>query len=300
MAADVVPLTVVIPTIGRVELLDPCLQSITACTPRAAEVLVVDQSHAPEVARLVDRFAGLGARLVPCEGLGISRGRNVGLREATHEVVLVTDDDCTVAEDWVSTAWNAMGPDPERIVTGPVFGVGEPLTVPSTRDLTPVRDFTGRLRIDLLSPNNMALNRSLALGIGGFDERFGLREIAEDNDFCYRWLKAGHRMHFEPELVVWHHGWRTKEQLAERYVEYMRGVGFLYAKHLRQGDLRVLAFLGRTLVALVRSYAAAVVKGRKRWEDPRRGIARGLPIGLWLGWRVFWLGADRPSEEREA
>jgi len=300
MRAEVVPVSVVIPTIGRPELLTRCLGSVTACRPRAAEVLVVDQSHDPQVAQLVAGFAALGARLVPCAGFGVSRGRNVGLREAAHEVVLITDDDCTVEPHWVGTAWDAMGSDPEKIVTGPVFPVGDPMTVPSTRDETPERDFTGRLRVDLLSPNNMALNRSLALAEGGFDERFGPREKAEDGDFCYRWLKAGHRMHFEPTLVVRHHGWRTPEQLERLYVEYARGVGFLYAKHLRNGDLRVLRYLVHSALMVLRALAAAVVKGRPRWADPRRGIARGLPVGLWLGWRVFWLGADRSSEEREA
>lgn len=298
VTAEVTPVSVVIPTIGRPELLTRCLESVTACRPRAAEVLVVDQSHDPQVAQLVTGFAALGARLVPCPGFGVSRGRNVGLREAAHEVVLITDDDCTVAADWVATAWQAMASDLEKIVTGPVFPVGDPIAVPSVRDQTPERDFTGRLRIDLLSPNNMALNRSLALAEGGFDERFGPREKAEDNDFCYRWLKAGHRMHFEPTLVVWHHGWRTPEQLERLYVEYMRGVGFLYAKHLRNGDLRMLRYLGRTLVAALRGFAAAVVKGRPSWADPRRGITRGLPVGLWLGWRVFWRG-HAPHAERE-
>jgi GT2 family glycosyltransferase len=296
VTGEVVPLSVVIPTMGRRELLGRCLASITACRPRAEEVLVVDQSHSPEVAELVRSFAPLGARLVPCPGRGVSRGRNLGLRKAAHVVVLVTDDDCTVAGDWVATAWTAMSSDPERIVVGPVYGVGDPLAVPSTRDLTAVRDFTGRMRIDLLSPNNMVLNRPLALALGGFDERFGPREKAEDNDFCYRWLKAGHRMHFEPTLVVWHHGWRTKEQLPRLYIDYMRGVGFLYAKHLREGDLRVLKFLGFTLIAMVRSFAAAVVKRRASWADPRRGIVRGLPVGLWRGFRVYWLGAQLEQE----
>lgn len=290
----VVPLSVVIPTIGRAKLLAECLHSVTNCRPRAGDVVVVDQSHDPEVARVVDRFADLGARLVPCPGIGISRGRNVGLREAAHDVVLVTDDDCTVAEDWVAVAWAAMERDSEKIVTGPVFAGGDPRIVPSTRDLTHERDFTGLVRSDLLSPNNMALNRSLAVALGGFDERFGPREVAEDGDFCYRWLKAGHRMHFEPKLRVWHHAWRTPEQLERVYVDYMRGVGFLYAKHLRGGDLRVLVYLARTLAAALRGFAAAVVKGRPRWMDPRRGTFRGLPVGLWRGFRVFWLGRSYP------
>jgi GT2 family glycosyltransferase len=179
-----------------------------------------------------------------------------------------------------------------------VLPVGDPRAVPSTREEATAHDFTGRRGINLLSPNNMVLNRSLVLTEGGFDERFGPNEKAEDNEFCYRWLKAGRRLQFDPGLVVWHHDWRTPEQLEQLYVEYMRGVGFLYAKHLRQGDLRMLRYLGHTLASSLRALAAAVLKRNPRWTDPRRGILRGVPAGLWHGWRVFWRGVppegDRP------
>lgn len=284
---DVVPVSVVVPTIGRPVPLRRCLGSIAACRLRAAELLVVDQSGDPAVADVVGDFEKAGARLVPCPGLGVSKGRNVGLSEAAHEIVLITDDDCTVAPDWVAETWRLMSADPEKIVSGCVLAAGDPRAVPSTREGTEPRDFTGLLRTDLLSPNNMALNRSLALAEGGFDERFGPREKAEDGDFCYRWLKAGRRLQFDPSLVVWHHDWRTPEQLERLYVEYMRGVGFLYAKHLRRGDFRMLRFAAATTALAVRAAAAAVLKRKPRWTDPRRGFVRGLPAGFVHGWRVF-------------
>ena len=57
------PVTVVIPTIGRGKLLRACLTSLAACRPAPDEVLVVDQSHDPEVAALVREFSGASARL---------------------------------------------------------------------------------------------------------------------------------------------------------------------------------------------------------------------------------------------
>jgi GT2 family glycosyltransferase len=299
MTPEVLPVSVVIPTAGRLDMLRRCLQSLAACRPYAEEILIVDQSHDAAIARLAADFASVGARLVPCPGFGVSKGRNLGVLNAKNDVVLITDDDCTVAPDWVATAWEAMASDPEKIVTGRVLPVGDPLAVPSTREQTTWEDFTGLLRMDLLSPNNMVLNRLLVLAEGGFDERFGPNEKAEDNDFCYRWLKAGRRMEFEPGLVVWHHDWRTPKQLERLYIEYMRGVGFLYAKHLREGDLRILRYLGRSVMLSLRAWASGLVKGRPRWTDPRRGILRGLPAGLWRGWRVFWRGGS-PSPERQS
>ena len=287
MRIDTRPVSVVIPTLGRIEPLRSCLESLAACRPRADEILVVDQSGQSAVQELTDGFAPFGARLVRCTGRGVSKGRNLGMERAVHEVVLVTDDDCTVADDWVAIAWELMSREPAGIVTGRVLPVGDPLAVPSSKDDATPHDFTGEVQSGALFPNNMALGRSPVLAEGGFDERFGPTEAAEDNEFCYRWTKAGHPLRYEPSLVVWHHDWRTPEQLEQLYVAYARGQGFFYAKHLRRGDPTMLSYIARDLYWALRGCAAALVKRRERWTDPRRGILRGLPRGLLDGWRAY-------------
>jgi GT2 family glycosyltransferase len=285
------PVSVVVPTIGRPEQLEACLASIAVCDPHADEIVVADQSGTAEVAAVVGRFAG--ARVVACTGRGVSASRNTGLAAARNEIVLVTDDDCTVDPDWVGIAWQLMGDDPDKIVTGRVLPVGDARAVPSTIDDPLPKDYTGERRGGLLFPNNMAVSRSRVLAEGGFDERFSPEEAAEDNDFCYRWLKAGHRLVYEPALTVHHHDWRTREELRRLYRRYAQGEGFLYAKHLRQGDLRMLRFIARNLVWWARSLAAAVVKRREGWTDARRAIPLGLAVGLWRGWRAYGRHARR-------
>jgi GT2 family glycosyltransferase len=285
--AGKVPVSVVIPTLGRPDPIARCLESLAACNPRADEVVVADQSRSGEVADVVARFGNLGARLVLCDGRGVSNSRNVGLKAAVNEIVMVVDDDCTVEPDWVAVGWRLMQDDAEKIVTGRVLPVGDARSVPSTIDDPTPKDYTGVLRGGVLFAGNMALNRSLVLAEGAFDERFSPDEAAEDNDFCYRWLKAGHRLLYEPALTIHHHDWRTQDELRELYLRYARGEGFLYAKHLRQGDLRMLRFIARDLYWGLRALAAAVVKGREDWTDFRRAIPRGLPVGFWRGWRAY-------------
>ncbi len=297
---EVVALSVVVPTIGRAVPLRRCLESLVSCRPRAAEILVVDQSHEPAIGELVDRFSSLGAQLVSCPGRGVSRGRNLGIQRSSHELVLVTDDDCTVSEDWVGTAWRLMTADPRQIISGQVVPVGDARAVPSTKVDADPRDYTGEIHNGVLFGNNMALNREMVLSAGGFDELFGPSEAAEDNDFCYRWLKAGRPLRYEPTLVVQHHDWRTPSQLEQLYVAYARGQGFLYAKHLRHGDLRMVAYIARDIYYVLRGIASALVKRRERWADPRLGIPRGLPAGLWHGWKVFWMKRRRDADSVRA
>jgi len=238
---DPVPVSVVIPTVGRPELVAQALDSLGRCDPRAAEVLVVDQSVDGSVAEVVQRFSHVGARLVSLEPPNLSRARNLGLAEAAEDFVLFIDDDCTVHESWAETGWRLLDADPDRIVTGRVLGTSA--NVPSVREDDERHDYTGELRCEVLYPNNMAARRTALLEFGGFDERF--QGAGEDLDLCYRWLRAGRSLWFEPELVVWHHDWRSPPELSRLYERYWREQARFYGKHLRRGDVRVVRFVVR-------------------------------------------------------
>jgi GT2 family glycosyltransferase len=281
---DVAPLTVIVPTIGRPQQLRDCLESVSRCRPRAAEVLVVDQSGGDAVAEVVRDFAPVGARVVRSAERGVGRARNLGLSEARHDVVLITDDDCTVADDWIRTAWELMARNPCALFTGRVLPEGDPTSVPSTIDDPVARKYTSERVATVLFPNNMACSRAQALALGGFDDRV---LFAEDNDFCYRWLRAGYELHYEPGLVVWHHDWRSPEELERLYAAYGEGHGRFYAKHLRTGDLTMLRFLAGDLYAVLRAVAMAAVRGRPRRSDPARHLRLGIVRGLVKGWREF-------------
>ena len=284
MTTTTVPVSVVVPTIGRIERLRACLSSLAACCPGAGEVIVVDQSATTTVSEVVASLGRHEFRTVACERRGVAHGTNLGLQLARHDVVLVTHDDCTVDLSWIGMAWRFMQEDPHRIVTGSVRPGGDPERVPSTIEAPTARDYVHGIDFSVLFPNNMAIHREMALELGGFDERI---PFAEDNDFCYRWLRAGHPMRYEPALVVWHHEWRGDDELERLYVNYAIGQGIFYAKHLRSGELAMARHVLRDLRLGCRGVVAHVVHRRPKWSDWRQGLLRGLPIGLVKGWRDF-------------
>lgn len=285
--AALAPVTVVLPTIGRPELLSSCLDSLGRCEPRAAEVLVVDSSDDEEVADVVARFAVAGARRVGCPTPGLGTAFNLGLQEAQHEIVLLTNDDCTVEPSWVGRGLHHASRDARIIVTGRVRPKGDPAVVPSTND-DPVRREYWREAAFVLYTQSMALHRTVLLEFGGFDGRIG--PSAEDNDLSYRWLRAGKRIRYEPDFVVWHHDWRTPEQLKRLYVGYGIGQGMVYGKHLRRGDIRVVRYVMGAAATGLRGLLARILR-RRSSPDPRLGFLRGLPVGLLRGWRAGRQGA---------
>ena len=285
MRRSVLPVSIIVPTIGRLPLLERCLESLVACSPPASDIVVVDQSGSDEVRRLVESYSRRGARWLGCEGRGIGRGTNAGLRAAHHDIVLVTHDDCTVDPDWVEAAWKHLQRQPQAIVSGRVLPVGDPAMVPSTRVDTEPRDWTGTVIWGVLFAPCMAFNRHLVLGAGGFDERPTLATAGEDNDLCYRWLRAGGTLLFEPDMVVWHHDWRTPEQLVATYRNYARSHGAFYGKHLATGDLYIVKFLWWDAQSVVRSLRDAALRRRQRHTDPRRELLTGIPRGVLAGFR---------------
>jgi GT2 family glycosyltransferase len=275
------PVSVVLPTIGRPELVRSCLDSLTRCEPRAAEILVIDSSDDGDVADVVAGFAG--ARRISCRTLGLGSAFNLGLEEAQHEIVLLTNDDCTVEPSWVERGLRHASRDPNTIVTGRVRPQGDPDVVPSTIDDPVAREYSRRVAF-VLYTQSMALHRTTLLEFGGFDGR--IRPAAEDNDLSYRWLRAGRRIRYEPDFVVWHHDWRSREQLERLYVGYGIGQGMVFGKHLRRGELAVLPHLGAAVYWSARAVVARLVRGAGPRPDPRLGMLRGLPTGLLRGWRA--------------
>lgn len=276
--AEVVDVSVLIPTIGRAELLEKCLRSLESCRPRAREIVIVDQSGGDQVSAVARAFEHIGARVVPMRERGVARARNRGLEEVRHEVLALTDDDCVVDPSWIGLAYELAQRHPGAILTGRVLpGSGEG-HVPSTRTDEEPRDFTGQPHAGALYTNNAVVPRSGAVALAGFDERF---PNASDNDFGYRWLVGGRPMLFDPRLVVWHCDWRTPAEVRRLYWKYGRWQGAFYAKHLLNGDRRVLRFLRWDLEFLARTLWLRVVRRRAVPITPALVHVLGLPLGLW-------------------
>jgi GT2 family glycosyltransferase len=271
------PVSVVVPTIGRGPLLDRCVGSIMACEPPPREVILVDQSAGGEVARIA---ALHGAQALPCTARGIAIGTNLGLVHATYRQVMVTHDDCVVAPDWVKIGNALLRDHPGAILTGRVLPPAGSGYVPSTISATVPRDYTGQVTSGLLYPANMVLDRDAVLAVGGFDERPGLRLAAEDNDLCYRWLRSGRSLRYEPSLTVWHHDWRSPDQLRRTHIEYARGQGAFYAKHLRAGDRQILPLLWWDVRHGVAAVASGLAHRTPRWTDPYREMVGSLLLGI--------------------
>lgn len=84
---------------------------------------------------------------------------------------------------------------------------------------------------------------------------------AEDAEWAYRALRKGISLHYEPDVVVAHFGWRDERKRVEQYQQYALSHGGFYGKYLRQGDLFILARAAGHFMRALRRWIMGRVKG---------------------------------------
>ncbi len=191
--------SVVVPTRNRPDVLARCLDALARQDDPPAEIVVVDDGSAdPAPTRAVaDRHPD--ARVVRLDGRGPAAARNAGVRAATGDVVLLTDDDCIPDTGW-ARALSAP------LLAGEADAVGG-LTLPppdgsaAMRATEVVTDYLEE-HAGLLGAGNLGCTRRLLLELP-FDETFPLA-AGEDREWTARVRGAGRRVVREQTAIVHH------------------------------------------------------------------------------------------------
>jgi GT2 family glycosyltransferase len=243
-------LSVVICTRNRAHAIIRCLESIDVAARHAAltdaEIVVTDNGSSdgtPEVVRSWAANASIAVRLEHEPRTGITVTKNRGLRAARGELLVLTDDDCRLQPDYFVELLRLHAADPTPALRGGRVELGDTTDLPLTIKTDKA---SRRWHIDDRSAHhenlgncflgcNLFMTRAVYERLGPFDERFGIGAIpaGEDTDYIFRAYKAGLRLEYVPEMVVYHHHGRKLPEAARRlWQNYMTGSGALYAKHV--------------------------------------------------------------------
>ena len=222
------PVSVVIPTRDRPDLIERCLRSLVADLPADGEVVVVDNgSSDPEVPALLQRYAELVTlRTVPSPGaFNFPRLCNVGVAASRGRVVVLLNNDTEAGPDSLDELVGvaalrdvgAAGPllvYPDGILqsAGVLIGVNRTATSAlsgfDAHDAV-ARDWCrSRRRVSAVLGACLAVSRDKYLRIGGMDERFGVSH--NELDFCLRLDAGGLANVFTPFARVVHREGATR------------------------------------------------------------------------------------------
>jgi GT2 family glycosyltransferase len=288
------PVTVVVCTRNRPELVRAAVTSILDGDEAPLELIVVDQSSAQtDDLEPLGAVTGCAVRHLRLAEPGLSRARNAGVHAARCDIVAFVDDDVVVAANWLSALLEPLDAADDLATTGRVL-IGqaevpdalEPSSVVSSRPAV----FAGRLRRDVLAGGNMAVPHRAFSEVGLFDEQLGAGAAypaADDNDFGYRLLEAGYRIAYVPEAVVHHRAWRPGGDYVRLRWRYGIGQGGFYAKHASLRDPHVLRRFARHAAARVTSLPVRAFYDRRRLAGDLAFLA-GLLTGF-----ARWLATER-------
>jgi len=222
--------SVVVCAYNAADTLEDNLSSLDRLTYPDYEVILVNdgsRDHTSDIGRRHPRV-----RVIDTPNAGLSAARNVGLAEATGEIVAYTDADTRVDADWLTFLV-------QPFLTSDVVGSGGPNVVP-TED-PPMAQSIARApggpthvliddRIAEHVPGcNMAFRRDALLAIGGFNPVY-LR-AGDDVDVCWRLQARGWKIGFASAALVWHHHRSSVNAYWRQQVGYGEGERWLMAHH---------------------------------------------------------------------
>lgn len=283
-------LSLIIPTYRRAADLLRCLESVQQQEMTEFELLVVDNAADADLRDRVTAFsrsARVPAVYIAEPRLGLHNARHAGVRAASGEILVFTDDDATFDPGWLTAYARRFADHTDMAAAGgparPVWQAPPPVWLldfmrtqpgmfPILSLLEPFKEF--RLSSDgYFFGVNMAIRRDVLLRAGGFNpDSFGNIWLGDGETGLNRKLwSAGLLIGYVPEAIVYHHIPPERMTLAYmRRREANDGACDVYARFHGQGVPGPAGLL-RTGVSIVaessRDWAASVVLWRR--TDPR-------------------------------
>lgn len=232
--------SVIIPTRNRDRQLRACLESIAALDypNHRFEVVVVNDGGKVPVDDITAPYQDrLNLVLLNQAGAGPAAARNAGAKKAGGHYLAFTDDDCTVAPDWLEKLEKRFRENPRSAYGGQTINALAKNAYSAASQLLVTYLYryynTDHNSARFLTTNNIAFPATLFRAIGGFDPNFK-RAAAEDRDFCDRWRLAGYRMTYAPEIEVYHSHPLDLPKYWRQHFHYGRGAfGFQRARAKR-------------------------------------------------------------------
>ncbi|MCY7384884.1 MAG: glycosyltransferase [Microcoleus sp. CAN_BIN18] len=236
--------SIIVPTYNRTDKLTACLQSFVALEyPRDGfQVIVVNDSTEISVETTISPFQSqLNLIFLTQPNSGPATARNTGAFAAAGKFLVFTDDDCTVAADWLQNLEKRFMETPDCLIGGRTVNalLDNIYSTASQQLIDYLYSYYNAIgdRAQFFTSNNFALPAEAFQKIGGFNTTFSLA-AGEDREFCFRWLNLGGRAVYAPEVTVYHSHALTLGKFWRQQFNYGRGAflfGEIVSKHGAKG-----------------------------------------------------------------
>ena len=225
-------ISLIVCTINRCEYLRKTLNAISECQSSFIELIIVHGPSQDETNIVIAEYNWLIDKVIVTKSKNVSFVRNLGLNEATGEIIVYLDDDVIPPQQWLDSHRNlylAHG-----LKCGCVAGsvrdktkAGDPLQF--SRGISSImsesKQILSKHSAQQYSANsywfsgvmgaNASYRRDLLLKLGGFDEFF--EYFLEETDICLRLIQSGYNIYYT-DIIVDHYPGQSHNRQDQKHL----------------------------------------------------------------------------------
>ncbi len=195
------------------EHVGPFLDSVRAQTRPPDEVVIVDGGSTDGTLEILRSEDGVVVLHEP--GANISRGRNLAIAHASHDVIACSDADCVLDPRWLEELLR-----PIEAGADVAMGVTEPIVEGFLQACLACVNLPGPEELDeatfMPSSRSVAYRRSAIEAVGGYPEWL---DVGEDMFVDHRFRELGLDLRLARGAVA---RWRLRPDLASTFRQYFR------------------------------------------------------------------------------
>ncbi len=239
----IMKISVLVPTLGaREKELERLLYSLHQQLYKNFEVILVVQGNYLSVEKIVSSFCSLAIRKVYLQEKGLSKARNVGLKEVTGDIVVLSDDDCWYPKDAFGKIADIFQKEPSvKVVLTQIYDKERNVLYKSY--LHKKCYISNKLQLMSKSSIEIAYRKN-GIRSSGFDERLGLGAefvCGEEVDFLIRNFCEKEYLYI-PAITVYHAKKNCKsshQQVVAKGALYKKNFNFVVSFGVLARDLIV-------------------------------------------------------------
>ena len=198
------------------------------------EIVVANDGSTDDTVKIAERYA----RVINMKKAGLSAARNIGIRNSKADIVAIIDADIEASKNWLQTIYDGL--KNEVAVTGHT-------NIPKSTylgDCISALGYPGGAHLGFqnmwpvdkqgytihMSGGNCGFRKKVIQEIGAFNKELTI--TGDDAFLSTKILKAGYRIKFLPDMVIWHEPRKSLKSFIRWH--YTRGRGnYLFKKQVK-------------------------------------------------------------------
>ena len=228
-------ISLILATYGRSNEIGAFLESVIKCDYdiNLIEVIIIDQNDKIDLIKIIDKYKEkIKIIHIKSKIKGLSKNRNIGLNQASGEIIAFPDDDCEYLKDTLNVVVNKLENSEFEMVLGKIV---------ERNGQDSLRRW-GKKEMNVSKKNFYKKSSSITIFYKKkffnyrFDEKLGVGAkfgACEDADFIYQKCIQSEKVLYTPEIKIYHPHYSAGNNMGIQKIQsYGLGFGAMVKKNL--------------------------------------------------------------------